>query len=260
MNSYTPREMMIISAARQIKDGEIVFMGTYWPIPSVLLAKRTHAPGIIIAVEGGVIIDKALSRIPLIAADASVTSQAVMCGDSLDTLGALLHGGKVDVAVLSAALVDKYGNINTTCIGDYTKPQVRMAGSGGAADLAALSRRFIAVLEHDKHRFQERLDYITTPGYLEGFDSREKAGLPRGGPSAVVTTMGVFKFEDHSKEMVLSEYFPGHSVEAIKDSFPWNLRIAPDVREAKPPSEVELRVLRNEVDPHGMYLMDERAR
>ena len=161
----------------------------------------------------------------------------------------------MDVTLLSAAIVDKYGNINTTCIGDYENPKVRMAGSGGAADLAALSKRFVIMLEHDVHRFPESVDYITTPGYLKGYNSREEAGLPIGtGPSAVITTMGVFRFDDESKEMMLTEHHPGTDIETIKRSMGWELKVAEDVRETPPPSEEELKVLRSEVDPMGMYL------
>ncbi|HID94616.1 MAG TPA: hypothetical protein EYP53_00970 [Candidatus Latescibacteria bacterium] len=260
-NSYTPIEMMIIAAAREIRNGETVFMGTYWPIPSVVLAKKTHAPDITIVVEGGLITDTTPSRIPLVASDATLSVDAILCGDSLDTLGMILHGGHVDVTLLSAAIVDKYGNINTTCIGDYRRPRVRMAGSGGAADLAALSKRFVIILEHDVHRFAERLDYITTPGYLKGYNSREEAGLPPGtGPSAVVTTMGVFRFEEDSREMILKEHHPGTDIETIKRNTGWELKVAKDVRETPPPSEEELRVLRSEVDPLGMYLKGQRTR
>jgi glutaconate CoA-transferase subunit B len=258
---YNPIEMMIIAAAREIRDGETVFMGTYWPIFATMLAKKNHAANATLVVEGGLITDTAPARIPLVASDACLTVDALLCGDSLDTLGMILHGGHVDVALLSAAMVDKYGNINTTCIGDYEKPKVRMAGSGGAADLAALSKRVIIILEHDPRRFPERVNYITTPGYLEGYASREEAGLPVGtGPSAVVTTLGVFRFEEDSKEMILAEYYPGVDIQTIKESVGWELKVASDIKQTDPPSVKELDVLRSDVDSQGMYLKDERTR
>ncbi|MFC1858831.1 CoA-transferase subunit beta [Thermodesulfobacteriota bacterium] len=258
---YTPIEMMILAASREIRDEETVFVGTYWPIIAALQAKRAHAPDTTLVVEGGIVTDTAPDRLPLAASDGCFSGGAVLCGDSLDTLGVILHGGHVDVALLSAAMVDKYGNINTTCIGDYEKPKVRMAGSGGASDLAALSRRLIIILEHDPRRFPERVDYITTPGYLDGYTTREEAGLRAGtGPSAVVTTLGVFRFEEDTKEMILSEYYAGIDIETIQESVGWDLKLAKDIKQAAPPSIEELRVLRSEVDPSGMYLKDERNR
>jgi len=258
---YTPIEMMIIAAAREIRDGETVFMGTYWPIPSVMLAKKTHAPHITIMVEGGLVTDAAPPRIPLIAADVTLSMNAVFCGETLDTMGMFLHGGHVDVTFLSAAMVDKYGNVNTTSVGNYASPRVRMAGSGGASDLACLSKRFVIMLEHDINRFPERVDYITTPGYLDGYESRQEAGLPKDtGPSAVVTTMGVFRFEEYSKEMILAEHYQGLDVDTVKKHVGWELKLAEGVKQTPPPTEEELRVLRSEVDPQGMYLQEERTK
>ncbi len=260
-NPYSSIEMMIIAASREIRDGEVVFMGTYWPILAVNTAQRTSAPNISVAVEGGMIFSSPPSRIPLVAGDLTLSGNSELCGDTFDTLGMLLHAGRVDITLLSAAMVDKYGNINTTCIGSYLEPKVRFAGSGGASDLACLSKRFVVMLEHDKRRFPERVDFITTPGYLDGNNSRQEAGLPEeSGPSAVVSTMGVFRFEKESKEMTLTEYFPGVEIETIRKNMGWELKVDDAVKETKPPSEEELRVLRVDVDPEGMFLKDERAR
>ncbi len=259
-HSYTSIEMMIIAASREIRDGEIVFMGTYWPILAVNMAQKTHAPNITVVVEGGIISSTPPPRLPLVAADASLSVNCEFCGDTLDTMGMLLHAGYVDLTLLSAALIDKYGNINTTCIGPYSQPKVRLPGSGGASDLACLSKRYVAILEHDKHRFPERVDYITTPGYLEGYESRQEAGLPaESGPAAVITTMGVFRFEQESKEMILTEYFPEEEIETIKENMGWELKVDSGVKQASPPSERELETLRKKVDPEGMFLQEARA-
>jgi glutaconate CoA-transferase subunit B len=256
---FTHREMMIVAAAREIKDGETLLTGAYWPILPSVLAKKTHAPNAIFVFEGGVVCNWAPPRIPLIAHDPTNLSCAVMCGDLLDTLGMVVHGGWADVGFLSASAVDKYGNVNTTCMGDYLNPRVRLPGSGGASDIASSAKRVIIILEQSRERFPERVDFITTPGFLQGSDSRERAGLRPSGPNVVVTDLGVYRFEEDSKEMYLDSYHPGVSVDKIKDNVGWELKISPQVKETKPPSAWELKVLREEVDPMGMYLRDVRT-
>ena len=255
---FTPREMMFIAAAREIKDGDTVLTGAYWPILPSMLAKKTHAPNAVFVFEGGIVSNWVPSRIPLIATDPTIMSSAVMCGETLDTLGMVVHGGWADVGFLSASSVDKYGNINSTCVGDYLKPTVRLPGSGGASDIASNAKRLIIILEQGQGRFQDKVDFITSPCYLEGGDSREKAGLRPSGPNVVVTTMGVYRFEEGSREMYLDSYHPGVSVEEIKNNVDWDLKISSQIKETNPPADMELKVLREEVDPHGMYLRDTR--
>ncbi len=233
-------------------------VGTQWPIIVSLLAKSLHAPRITICYEGGAVVDKIPDRIPLFTADPVVNSSSALLGDSFDTLGMVLHGGRADMALLSAASVDRYGNINTTCIGDYTSPVIRFGGSGGACDFGSLAQRTIIVLEHDKRRFPEAVDFVTTPGYLKGKDDRLTSGLrPNTGPHAVVTTLGLFCF-DGQGEMVLMGYHPMTSVQEIKESVQWDLKVHEEVRCLEPPTQEELRVLRDRVDPEGMYLREER--
>ncbi|MFH1954677.1 MAG: CoA-transferase [Pseudomonadota bacterium] len=254
----TPIEQMIVSAARLIKDESVLMVGTQWPIIVSLLAKSLHAPGITICYEGGVILHKVPERIPLFTADPVVNSSSVLLGSSFDTLGAVLHGGRADMALLSAASVDRYGNINTTCIGDYTCPRVRFGGSGGACDFGSLAPKTVIILEHDRRRFPEQVDFITTPGYLKGKGDRIRAGLrPDTGPYAVVTTLGLFQFDEEG-EMVLRAHNPAVSIREVKEGVQWDLKIHKDVRPLDPPSEKELRVLREQIDPEGMYLRDAR--
>ena len=206
MEGLNTSELLIVTAAREIRNKEKVFIGTFWPIPAVLLAKKAHAKEIIMFVEGGVITEEAPPRIPLVASDPCLAPTSVLAGDIFDTLGALLHGGQVDVALLSANNIDRYGNINTTCIGPYRHPQVRMAGSGGACDFGSLAKKVIIILAQARKRFQEKLDYITTPGYLQGGESRFEAGLrPGTGPSKVVTDLGIYGFDSVTREMVLEK-------------------------------------------------------
>jgi glutaconate CoA-transferase, subunit B len=254
----TPIEQMIVSAARLITDGSVLMVGTQWPIIVSLLAKSLHAPGVTICYEGGVILAKVPDRIPLFTADPVINSSSALLGNSFDTLGMILHGGRADMALLSAASVDRYGNINTTCIGDYRSPKIRFGGSGGACDFGSLAPKTVIILEHDRRRFPEQVDFITTPGYLKGKDVRMRAGLrPDTGPYAVVTSLGLFHFDEQG-EMVLRAHNPDVSIKEVKDGVQWDLKIHRDVRPLDPPSKKELRVLREQVDPDGMYLRDAR--
>ncbi len=258
MEKATLIEQMIVSAARLITDRSVLMVGTQWPIIVSLFAKSLHAPGVTICYEGGVILHKVPDRIPLFTADPVVNSSSALLGSSFDTLGMVLHGGRADMALLSAASVDRYGNINTTCIGDYRSPRIRFGGSGGACDFGSLALKTVIILEHDRRRFPEQVDFITTPGYLKGKIDRVKAGLrPDTGPYAVVTTLGLFHFDEQG-EMVLKAHNPDVSIQEVKEGVQWDLKIHKDVGPLDPPSEKELRVLREEVDPDGMYLRDAR--
>jgi len=251
---FTRTERLIITAGRQIREGQRVLVGTYWPIPASLFAKRAHAKDCTLIFEGGLVCSDVPPRIPLIASDPALLAAAVLAGDVFDTMGAALHGGWADVALLSAHSVDRFGNINTTCMGPYEHPRVRLAGSGGACDFGSLAR-FIIILEHDLGRFPERVDYITTPGYLTGGDARERAGLPpRTGPAAVVTTLGIFGFEEVRGEMVLEAIHPEVHPDEVKRAVQWPLKVSASLGEIPPPTTEELRILREEVDPHGMFL------
>ena len=248
-------ERMIITAGRVIHDKEIVFAGTYWPLLVCLFAKSHHAKSAFLVFEGGYVCDEVPPRLPLLAADSCLAAAASSIGDSFSTLGMILHGGWADVAVLSSVNLDRFGNINTTCIGSYQKPKVRMAGTGGGCDLASLAKRLIIVQEHERHRFPERVDFITSPGYLSGKGARFEAGLEEGtGPFKVVTTLGVFGFDGENKEMVLEGFYENSSIEEMKRSVQWPLRVSRDVREVGSPSEEELDILRNRIDPMGMFL------
>lgn len=259
--NYTPIEMMIIAASREIEKGQILIVGTQWPIITTIFAQKTHAPDITICFEGGIVLGSIPQRIPLFIADSCISSNSVLLNDTLDTLGMILHGGYPDIAFLPAANVDRYGNINTTCFGDYSRPQFRLGGSGGACDFGCLAKKVITMLEHKRQRFPERIDFITTPEYLNGSNSREEAGLRSGtGPSAVITTLGIFRFDIDTKEMSLDTYYPGGSIVEIKNNFQWDVKISRDLKLAEAPTEEEIRILREEVDSFGMYLMDNKAK
>jgi glutaconate CoA-transferase subunit B len=249
---YSDREMMAIIAGRLIRDGDILFAGTGFSMLAAAVAKRIHAPGAVIFFETGGV-DPTLQELPMAVADSRVMAGAALNAGLTDAFSILGHRRLHTIAILGAAQVDRFGNLNTTCIGEYRKPKVRLPGSGGSCDAASLAAGFIIVMQMGKQRFVEKLDYMTSPGWLDGGDSRERTGYRRGGPIAVVTNCGVMKFHDGTKEMYLSEYYPGVSVSAILE----NMGFAIDVTEAvesKRPTGDELRILRKEVDPDRLIL------
>ncbi len=253
-NSYTLREMMAIVAAREIEDGDIVFCGTGISMLAAMAAKHISAPHSTIFFETGAI-DSQLEEVPLAVADPRVMFGAAVNGSLADAFGYMqnrLTGGRV-IGILGAAQIDPYGNLNSTVIGDYRKPKVRFSGSGGACDVGAFVHRTIIFMQHEKRKFVPQLDYLTCPGWLDGPDGRKKAGLPEGGPAAVVTNMAVMRFDDKSRKMYLAGCYPGISTEQVQD----RMGFAVDLSRAQPvaaPSENELAVLRNYCDPQRLIL------
>ena len=250
---YSLTELMTVAAAREIQDGEVVFAGTGLPMLGAMLAQHTHAPDCCIIFQAGTIASQ-LAHLPMSVGDPRALHGAALAAGLFEVFDYMLQAGKVDVGFLSGAQIDRYGNINSTSIGQYPgQPKVRFSGSGGACDIACLSRRTIIIALHEKRRFPLKVDYITSPGWLEGGDSRWKAGLLRGGPSAVVTTMGVLRFRTDSKEMYLASYHPGLSAQAVAEATGFTLDIEGAV-ETPAPAHEELRILRDEVDPERIFL------
>ncbi len=251
--AYKRTELMAICAAREIRDGEVAFIGTGLPMLGGMLAKHTHAPNCIMIFESGVV-DARPARTPWSIGDACLVPGSVMNCGLTEVFGLLMQPGYVDVGYIGGAQIDKFGNLNTTTIGDYHAPKVRLPGSGGANDIGSLARRTIIMMKQDRLKFATKVDYVTTPGYIDGPGGRERAGLPRGGPSCVITDMAVYRFDDATKEMVLESYHPGLSVDEVRAQVSWDLRVAPRVRATKAPTNRELRVLRTKCDPEGIFL------
>ena len=249
---YTLQELMVVVAARDLRDGEKVFVGIGIPQLAAVLAQRTHAPNLVLIYESGTIAAKPM-RTPLSIGDPTLTSGAGGIYNFIETFSYLLQRKFIDVGFLGGAQIDKYGNINSTVIGGYEQPKVRLPGSGGGCDIAALAKRFILISPHEKRRFVEKVDFVTSPGYLDHPTAREKLGLT-GGPSAVVTTMGVLRFDDATKEMRLDSYHPGVSIAQIKENTGWDLKISPSLKETEPPTEDQITLLREKIDPEGYYL------
>jgi glutaconate CoA-transferase, subunit B len=242
---------MVAAAAREIADGEIVFVGMRLPLLGFLLAKSTHAPHAVGVYELGVVRDEMAPAPILTMGDLPNLYRALWLADTADIMG-LLQSGSVDVSFIGGAQVDRFGNLNTSYIGGIEKVQTRLPGSGGACDLASLARRHIIIMAHERRRFLPRVDYITSPGYGDGPGWRARVGLPRGGPSAIITTLGVFRFDPGTCEMILWSLHPGVSVDTVRANTGWPLRVATEMVETPIPTPLEIETLRR-FDPAGYW-------
>ncbi len=258
-HEYTARELMVVCAARQIQDNERVFVGMRLPLLAFALAKRTHAPHCIGLFETGIIRDTPSAELLYTMGDLPNITNALWTTRTVNLLGQMAMG-EVQLGFIGGAEIDRYGNLNTTLIGtDWQQPKVRLPGSGGGADIASLAYRLAIIMPHDRHRLRERVDFVTSPGYgypdesgSAGIAWRKRVGLPRGGPSALITTLAVFTFDPENGEALLHSYHPSTTIEQVQEQTGWPLRLASDCAETVPPSEHELRVIR-ECDPQGVW-------
>ena len=250
---YNTTELLACIASRELENGKSIFVGTGLPIIATMLAQRLHAPDLLIVFEAGGIGPK-IPTIPISVGDSRTFYKAVMAA-SMDYAMGMAQAGLVDYGFLGAAQIDKYGNLNTTVIGDHDRPKVRLPGSGGANDVGSLCTRTITLMRHDKLRFVEKLDFLTTPGYLTGPGARERAGLPaETGPYRVITQLGVMGFHEESKEMMLLNVHPGVSVDDVVENTSFKLIISEKVSITAPPTGRELQLLREEIDPSGIVI------
>ncbi|MCB2172731.1 3-oxoacid CoA-transferase [archaeon] len=250
---YNLTELMACVASRELENKKSIFVGTGLPIIATMLAQQLHAPDLLIVFEAGGIGPK-IPTIPISVGDSRTFYKAVIAA-SMDYAMGMAQAGLVDYGFLGAAQIDKYGNLNTTVIGDHDNPKVRLPGSGGANDVGSLCTRTIILMRHDKLRFVNKLDYLTTPGYLTGPGAREAAGLPaETGPYRVITQLGVMGFDEETKKMMLLRVHPGVTVEEVVENTSFKLIIPDDVGVTEPPTEEELRLLREEIDPSGIVI------
>jgi len=239
--SYTLGELMVAAAAREIRDREVVFVGMRLPLIAFVVAKRTHAPNCVGLFENGVIRERPAPELIYTMADPPNILGATQCLDMIGVMS-LLQAGRVDLGFLGAAEVDRFGNLNSTQV-QGKHGVVRLPGSGGACDIACLAHRFVAMIEHAPHRLPERVSYITSPGNGDGANYRKKVGLPRGGPSAIITTKAVLRF-DADGEAFLDSHHPGVSVDEVVKSTGWKLRVSDGGSETPAPTTAELRAIR----------------
>ena len=247
--AYTLGELMVAAAAREIRDNEVVFVGMRLPMIAFVVAKKTHAPNAIGLFENGVIRSTPSPELIYTMGDPPNLLGATQTADML-TVMSLLQSGRANLGFLGAAEVDRFGNLNTTQV-QVSKGFTRLPGSGGACDIASLAQRFVVLLEHSRHRLPEHVSFITSPGNGDGRGWRQRVGVPRGGPAAVITTKAVLRFGEDG-EAYLDTIHPGVARDDVLANTGWKLRVSADVRETAPPSAAELRAIR-EYDKEGFW-------
>jgi glutaconate CoA-transferase subunit B len=238
---------MIVNAARALKGNRVVFVGVGLPNIACNLAQRSHARELELVYESG-IYGAHSARLPLSIGDPTLVSDATSVVSMADLFMYYLQGGLVDVALLGGAQIDKYGNLNTTVIGDYARPKTRLPGSGGACEIAINARQIFMIMRLKGRAFVEKVDFVTSPGH-----TKDRTGIPGTGPQLVITDRALFNFANDEREMTLYEIALGETVESIQADIAWPLRISPNLREMLPPTAEELHLVRDELDPTGLY-------
>lgn len=241
---YSRDEIMTVTAARQLRDGAVCFVGIGLPSAACNLARQTHAPNLVLIYESGTV-DTKPEVLPLSIGDGELAETATCVVPLPLIFSHYLQGGRVDVGFLGAAQIDRFGNLNSTVIGDYARPKVRLPGSGGAPEIATHAHEVLVVMRQSTRSFVDKLDFQTSSGYLEGGGARERRGLPGAGPRKVVTDYGLLEPEAGSDELILTALYPGNSVEAARAATGWPLRTANKLGTLDPPTDVELAALRS---------------
>lgn len=251
---YNLREYLAFSGASVLEDKKSVFVGTGLPIIASMLAQKTHAPGLLIIFEAGGL-GPQLPELPISVGESRTFYRAVAASSMHDVMSAS-QAGYADYGFLGAAQMDMYGNINTTVIGDHDRPRVRLPGSGGANDVASFSNRLIIIIANQSPRtFVNKVDFLTSPGYLDGPGARERAGLAEGsGPYRLITQLGIYGFDGETKRLRLLSRHPGVTRDEIRESSGFEIIIPDGVKTSPEPSGEELRILREEIDPAGIVL------
>jgi glutaconate CoA-transferase, subunit B len=250
---YTPAEMMTTVAARELRDGEVVFVGIGLPNLACNLARSTHAPGLVLIYESGAV-GAEPERLPVSIGDPSLVTGSLMVCGMADVFQCLLQNGRIEVGFLGGAQIDRYGNINTTVVGPYDRPTVRLPGSGGAAEIAIHARRTVVISRLSRRAFPESVDFLTSPGHRMRGRTRAELGMPGAGPVRVVTDKGILEADSDTGELVLAALYPGTTVDEVRAGVGWPLRCREPLREVEPPVQEELRLLRDVLDPRGLYL------
>jgi glutaconate CoA-transferase subunit B len=253
LRSFTSTEMMVVEASRFIRDNSTVFVGVGLSLLPSQLAQKTRTPNITQVFESGIIGASDIGRAPWGVDDTVLQANATAFCDLMSALGWMAMNNKFDVCFLGAAQVDKYGNINSTTIGDYYNPRTRLPGSGGAHDVAAGGQKFIIMVRHEKSRLVANLDYRTSPGFIAGGTTRKELGLPGGGPCAIVTNLATLTPDPVAKEFILAKLHPYSTVEEVRENTDWDLKVSDKLEESLPPTALELEVLRKELDTDGEF-------
>ena len=250
--NHTPAEMMIVAAARALAGARVVFVGVGLPNIACNLARRTVAPDLELVYESGVYGARP-ARLPISIGDPTLVTGATSVMSMADLFGLYLQGGLVEVALLGGAQIDRHGNLNTTVIGPYQSPQVRLPGSGGACEIAINAQRTFYIMRLKRRAFVEKLDFYTSPGYLSGGQARTELGMPGAGPQLVITDMAIFNFDNPQREMQLVSLHPGVTLEDVRAEIGWEIRLARELTTTPAPTAEEIRIVRVELDPQGIY-------
>jgi len=248
---YNSNELMVCQAARQLQDGEVVFVGIGLPNMACNLARRMHAPNLVLLYESGAV-GATPERLPVSIGDPALVTNSLSVCSMFDIFNYYLQGGLIDVGFLQGAQIDRFGNLNTTVVGDYNKPSVRLPGSGGACEIAVLAKKVFVIAPQTKRSFPPKVDFITSPGYVDGPETRENLGMPGSGPVMVITNLGCYDFENG--DMVLTSLHPGCTVDQVQENLGWKVKVAPELGTTDPPHPEELRIIREELDPNHLYI------
>ncbi|MGH7702693.1 MAG: CoA-transferase subunit beta [Gemmatimonadales bacterium] len=251
--TYTPSEMMAAVAARELRDGEVVFVGIGLPNLACNLARATQAPNLVLIYESGAV-GAVPERLPVSIGDPSLVTGSLMICSMADVFQLFLQNGKIEVGFLGGAQIDRYGNINTTVVGAYDRPKVRLPGSGGAAEIAVHAQRTLIISKLDVRAFPEKVDFVTSPGQRCGGKSRKALGMPGAGPIKVITDRGILEADPATGEMTLTALYPGNSAAEVKKLVGWELQVREPLRAVEPPTTRELQLLREVLDPKKLYL------
>ncbi|MEP7383438.1 MAG: CoA-transferase [Gemmatimonadota bacterium] len=243
---YAPAELMACVAARELCDGEVVFVGIGLPNLACNLARATHAPGLVLIYESGAI-GAQPERLPVSIGDPSLVTGSLMICGMADVFQFFLQNGRIEVGFLGGAQVDRWGNINTTVIGDYASPTVRLPGGGGATEIAIHARRTLIIARLDPRAFRERVDFITSPGHRARGGGREALGIPGAGPTRVVTDKAILAANVETGELELAALYPGRTVDEVRAGVGWALRVRDTLEKVPEPTDDDLRVLREQV-------------
>lgn len=251
-SAYSQNELMIAAAARELQGARVAFVGVGLPNIVCNLAQRSHSPALELVYEAGVF-GAHPARLPLSIGDPTIVTGSASTMGMSDLFQFYLQRGLIDVGFLGAAQIDRFGNINTTVIGNYANPRVRLPGSGGAAEIAILCRRILVITRLSKRAFPPRVDFITSPGHLDGGDARAKLNVPGGGPEAVITDLCILRFADDTREMLVTSLHPNVTREQVQANIGWDVRFADEVATTPVPTARELELIRLELDPQGLY-------
>jgi glutaconate CoA-transferase subunit B len=245
--------MMTAVAARELRDGEVVFVGIGLPNLACNLARATHAPRLVLIYESGAV-GAVPERLPVSIGDPALVTGSLMVCSMADVFQLLLQNGRIEVGFLGGAQIDRYGNINTTVVGEYDRPKVRLPGSGGAAEIAIHARRTLVIARLDRRAFPEQVDFITSPGQCSKGRRRREYGMPGAGPTRVITDKAILEADEETGELVVAALYPGVEMTEVEQRVGWQLRRRETLAQVQPPSGAELSLLRDVLDPQRLYL------